>query len=380
MEEKEKAFDERIIAYLKSRSLSVVDNIYNRATERENIEEKEKKKKPPPIRLFPTIRIRNKGVLSPQLKELYETKKELTSKLETVIRALVQQEATLTECENYAWAFMKKAPKKFRVNLTELKAIVRVLYESLFIPIPLEIRVGPDDWQLFTTAFTNPADDKFFWEELKDSIEMCIASELSNQEERKKARGPNRKRIDDLNFIKREASKLYGIMKFLCALSPKERPAAFNKLINGHKAHRNYFTIKGNIDPELFTAFLLSRTYRKRMEKNNILKFFDIAAKGFKIKDFRRTYLIKKEVELWKDSLRYQYRNVVKNGNAKYLIKKGQKYPHAYTDSLARRDDMDPCDRDGNLIQVSPSTKKGRNLLARYLSSDVTLILPYPAS
>jgi hypothetical protein len=378
---REEKLDYSAIHYLKGRPQNIREyaakEITESVRERETPHKKALGKKPRPIRLFPTIRVRNRVILSPKITELYDAKKELMANLEGAIRFFVQEEESLSYCEEYATALIKKAPKKFRVKPAELKQIVRTIYESYLLSF--EIRIEPEDWNIFIAAFQVPIKNTFM-KQLEDSLQICIASKLSEQKEIKKARGPNRTRIDYINHIKNEASKLYSIIEFISKLSPDRWPHSFCQLIEKHKSCKGYFEKKRRINPELFTAFLLSQNHKQSMVKNDIYRFFDITIDHFNLKDFRR-YLNDKECKKWGDSISYQFYNAVNKGNAKYLTKSGQKSPLVFTDRLAQRDDMRPCDQAGNIIEVTPCIEKGREVLEKYmLDKAVSMILPKSAN
>ena len=49
----------------------------------------------------------------------------------------------------------------------------------------------------------------------------------------------------------------------------------------------------------------------------------------------------------------------------KFLRKKDEKYPYIFTEKLAARPDMVPCDKDGNFVNIDGWNKPSTDVLAR---------------
>ncbi|HET6514143.1 MAG TPA: hypothetical protein VFG09_03210 [Thermodesulfovibrionales bacterium] len=265
-------------------------------------------------------------------------------------------------CLDEAEIVRQHMPKKITFAKNEIEELVSQIYGSYFIPIHLVI--DEERWDEFASLYLMTP--KVLLDQVTTQLDDLIAFKIMEIAEGKEPPGSNRKKIHNIRFIREEVTRFYAYFSVLCKYDRKDWPAAVNKLVD---THGRFLEKDGIIDAERLAALCVHTAHNRFLRNNGMTSFFDVTQRGFTLKNLRRTYIDKSSAETWRNKIQSEATNLTKNGNAKYLTKKAKKNdqvrPYAYSDILAMRSDMVPCDEQGKQIASPPCHKKRRQLFKK---------------
>lgn len=255
----------------------------------------------------------------------------------------------------------KRLKRVLKLPPAVLEEIVTRIYENS--SVAFEIKLLPNQWGKFVQYYLSCPDD--FLEQFSIQIKEQIVDKTIAEDERQKPTWGNRKTADITTYLKGESEYLYILFSILSGISLKETPAWFQTLL------KKYESDKDNVlEPELLTAYCIMEANAQTLEKHALKKHFDVRAAGYHRKNLRRTYIFNKDgkhlrdiMEGLKQKMTKEFRNAQRNGAAKYLRKKTDKFVYAYADGIALRDDMYPCDKNGKLLHQDQVSGKIRTSL-----------------
>lgn len=283
-----------------------------------------------------------------------------------LIREWVDAKWPIEQCLQESELQNNRLPKKRKLSRGDLHELITKIFASY--TIPFGIIVSKEEWEKFASYYTVYPDA--FMDSLRKLLDELVYAKVAENEERRKPPGSNRKKSDFVRWIRDDATRLYAIVSLMCENFQRELHKIIMKLLldDISSVERD-----GTFDPERLTAFLISRGYHQELKRHNMERFFDTTSATFTLKEFRRTYVNQEQAEQIRGSLRDDVNKLIQKGNAKYLTKKDEKYPYVYTDLLAKRDDMIPCDKFGKPIDLKPCYRKGYKLVLTALLDTSTI-------
>lgn len=212
-------------------------------------------------------------------------------------------------------------------------------------PINLKLVLSEDDLHRLLSCASHPESD-FSWQ-----FSIILADAI--QQNQKGARGKHKGRETIVVHIKLGAGLLYLLFTELCRKPLHDCPSFFQKLINKLDDYRTFIEDSGQPYPVMLTAYCLEEYYRKTLSLLGINPFF---SEGFS--HFFYTYINPQLAMCEK-----MFSRMLVYKGVTHLKKRGTNEVFIYTDILAARDDMVPCDKGGKDLKRIPKKEVSKDII-----------------